>query len=1354
MSYCKITPTITNKDGKEVDSKLFKSLFNITKNRDLTKKIWGLTRVPGFLPTSGLDVDENGELTLQSLEKVLDLNELLTKQQLLAINMQNEGFTNDKGEPVVTKNVNQLLDKVNSFNDTNKSYVASVKSVDGGYIVVVDDKVAQNATVPSDLKFKSALNKKLLGVLNSLGFDVSFSEDEKLNGVFNPLNAVANGDNLKSIIQVAKGERGEEAFPEEFSHVIIEGLKNTTLGQRVIGLFNSADAVKEVLGEEFEAYNSEYGGNLEYLKREAAAKVLAEYIKGNTSAPIVKRLWEYSKKLLAKGSVESVDKAIEEAQTYFTDILDEIDSGEIVKSLNKDDIVKAPTLFALNKAVNKKKELAEKGLEMMKRKLKILSLRSSEGEYDKKLLDEIKEAQKHFDEHRYVSSCMTFMKEALDSLNTIRESLSEYVGTTKKLSNIQEIKAISINLRALKEFSESYTPIIKDLCTIDYLVSKGEVDLSESEAADIKNLANSIRDVIDHNNNIYQDLRFKVVFDFLKMYWGEDKVINIGKDKGKIISLELLLKLADKDIGFLDAKISSLGDASDPLLSLIHRVVKDTKDKRDDRTREILAGVETAHKKLADAGYSDDFMYERDADGVPTGRIISDWNWAAFEADRQAFINDLKQQESDPFVIRAQIEAWEANNMELIMVDDRLERFEPVPSRSNPKWYQEGKIASLPKAQKEYYNYMTSLKASLDSMLPSRYVSKFKAVQVRNDLMEAFDVSNPKETAKMIISNIKDNFVRREDDVDYGETVEDSNSLLDSMGQTGVKSQMLDLLGRPIQKLPVYYTMDIKDKRRLSTDFTATIMAYADMAVNYNEMGRIVDVMELVRDTVYDREVQQVSGDDKLVDSFVVLKEKVSRPFRKPGISSKAVERLDDFYAASIYGQKKKDEGTIQLGKHKIEVAPVIDAVKSYSSIIRLGLNLFSGIGNVTVGNTQMLIESFGGEFFNKKDLALATKDYYALLPNLLGEYNSTKKTNLLDLLIDRFDALEEFSSNLKEKNYYKSWTGRILGNANIFFLNHAGEHLLHTKTMLAILRNTKVKLNGSEISLFEAFETKDFGDKGVKLVLRKGVTDLEGNVLSSNDDSMSDEDKASANKRLTAFLKPIKAKIRRANQTMHGAYGNDELGAINRNALGRMAMQFRQWMPTHYYRRFAGATYDAQLDKWREGYYVTFGRFLLNLVKDLRHADSTYKQLKAQLSPEERQNIGKAITELSMFGMLSLFIHMLGPVKDKDGKWGERMLVYQLKRLQLETGASIPWFTLFDNALTIVKSPLPAVDSFDGIMNLFEIWNIFDEIESGTYKGWSEYSRDVFKAIPIANQVKRTLDIASEEYMFAIFDN
>lgn len=62
-----------------------------------------------------------------------------------------------------------------------------------------------------------------------------------------------------------------------------------------------------------------------------------------------------------------------------------------------------------------------------------------------------------------------------------------------------------------------------------------------------------------------------------------------------------------------------------------------------------------------------------------------------------------------------------------------------------------------------------------------------------------------------------------------------------------------------------------------------------------------------------------------------------------------------------------------------------------------------------------MFIEAIGGEYFNYKNLAVGKKNYYALLSKYLGEINSTKKTNKLALLIDKFDALESFYNNLRD---------------------------------------------------------------------------------------------------------------------------------------------------------------------------------------------------------------------------------------------------------------------------------------------------------------------------------------------------
>jgi hypothetical protein len=62
------------------------------------------------------------------------------------------------------------------------------------------------------------------------------------------------------------------------------------------------------------------------------------------------------------------------------------------------------------------------------------------------------------------------------------------------------------------------------------------------------------------------------------------------------------------------------------------------------------------------------------------------------------------------------------------------------------------------------------------------------------------------------------------------------------------------------------------------------------------------------------------------------------------------------------------------------------------------------------------------------------------------------------------------------------------------------------------------------------------------------------------------------------AFLDNLKRKISYCNRSMNGAFGDFEKGMIHRYAVGRLIMNFRQWMPAHYSRRFRGRHWDADL--------------------------------------------------------------------------------------------------------------------------------------------------------------------------------
>ena len=156
--------------------------------------------------------------------------------------------------------------------------------------------------------------------------------------------------------------------------------------------------------------------------------------------------------------------------------------------------------------------------------------------------------------------------------------------------------------------------------------------------------------------------------------------------------------------------------------------------------------------------------------------------------------------------------------------------------------------------------------------------------------------------------------------------------------------------------------------------------------------------------------------------------------------------------------------------------------------------------------------------------------------------------------------------------------------------------------------------------------------------------------------------------------------------------------------------------------------------------------------MKDIGRANFDLATNWKSLSTHEKANIRRALTELGTFATLAALISMIGPEKDKKGRWGERMVVYQLKRMQLETGASIPWFSALENAWTILQSPAAAINSFNGLLDLVKFWNMFNELESGRYKGWSEWERDASQTIPLYGQLRKVADLSEEDYMYTIF--
>ena len=90
-------------------------------------------------------------------------------------------------------------------------------------------------------------------------------------------------------------------------------------------------------------------------------------------------------------------------------------------------------------------------------------------------------------------------------------------------------------------------------------------------------------------------------------------------------------------------------------------------------------------------------------------------------------------------------------------------------------------------------------------------------------------------------------------------------------------------------------------------------------------------------------------------------------------------------------------------------------------------------------------------------------------------------------------------------------------------------------------------------------------------------------------------------------------------------------------------------------------------------------------------------------------------------------------------------LLKYNLYRVRMELGASAPTSTdFFKNVTTLINSPVPCLQLTDRLINLVDVTNMFDEIESGKYKGWSRWTKDLFYSVPFARNIDKVIDIAN----------
>ncbi|HPQ80045.1 MAG TPA: hypothetical protein PLG47_06295, partial [Candidatus Dojkabacteria bacterium] len=147
--------------------------------------------------------------------------------------------------------------------------------------------------------------------------------------------------------------------------------------------------------------------------------------------------------------------------------------------------------------------------------------------------------------------------------------------------------------------------------------------------------------------------------------------------------------------------------------------------------------------------------------------------------------------------------------------------------------------------KKEYYDLVMRLKKQHDKYLPEQFVNIHQAPQIRKDWLERVKTGG----VGQLKEELKDAVKLRESDTEFGQV------MVDEEGNV-LQYVLTDEKGNPVNFLPVHFTNLIKEIKDISKDTSSLMASYVNMAQNYNEMNKIVDVLEIGNEILAQRKVE------------------------------------------------------------------------------------------------------------------------------------------------------------------------------------------------------------------------------------------------------------------------------------------------------------------------------------------------------------------------------------------------------------------------------------------------------------------------------------------------------------------
>lgn len=882
--YCDLIPRIHDKQGNEVESKLFSNLLSFYKNdRKATKKAYFAAIHPVFLDSiannEDVTFDENGEITLHSLIKVANLDP------------QNDVLI-EKLNKDIKSGVYSYVEGLQKARDFNKSeygdrFLATLTKDNGGkYRLSVVHKTPQ-----SIVDFENTLVEKetltmIMDELENQGVRVDFTDTKEYDGRFSTASAVQAADGMYHLIEISRGAKNmDQALIEEAAHFAIAALRGTTPVQRLLNMCSNPE-----IAERLKLYSEEEKElGIHENVFETAGRILSLSFSNKNLygfGGFINRVKSFIFDIISKISPKSFIAKRQQLMQYAQQVADEFSFGnasmetaldnEITLFSDRHSSVSTKTLISIRATI---KKLANK---LYVADVKLYNLLKDSEAYTKLAIEDVSQASLS----RAAQLSQLMMTTVLQQLEGYINNIHQLKSSKDTMSTDQYNKEFREQVYMITQYTNSLIAMRDSLTLLsEELLKDGNTDLKDYLHSCSIQGASDIDAIIGVCGQLVKEHLAGCATEIFTGIVGSDSVVMKGKinkmtvknSKGKEVTVRELVdtEVTARDLvtrvfngrGAFVAFIGRLFQAphklNDTALSYLKMYIRDNNIRIQRHISSVFEPeMNELERIVGDAGFKNKHdlveCLEKDPDGVYRN-FRSEYKYSVYEKLRAEIIKEITKECKE--YIENNPDEFPTKGSRTRFINKSIRESSKLASFEDESWVIEanGSRHLNPDYEDGIYidNDYIQMKAKAEQNPDSVEAKKIKAIEKLRQYKELVDSILNKPGGDMY------GIPHRIPQISTNGTLigpisrRSKRALLDTNADfeigiegTGIYQDALEQVESVFQKIPLY---GIKKIDNPSTDLLTSLKLYTIMAVRYNELNNSLIDLQITQEALQRR---------------------------------------------------------------------------------------------------------------------------------------------------------------------------------------------------------------------------------------------------------------------------------------------------------------------------------------------------------------------------------------------------------------------------------------------------------------------------------------------------------------------